>query len=137
MMNTLKFPAFRSSGKAVQLSEILAVIPENNLVWSIIEFNGTGIAPFDLSMDEFEELVSNKPCGLTLTWNELKRISSGFYQTFDCLIVGAKTNKDISDALTIGDNFYVCDVLLNAFDSTEWSVWARDVELMKQFRAVY
>ncbi|MFV8407181.1 hypothetical protein ACNO6G_18935 [Vibrio harveyi] len=137
MMNTLKFPAFRSNGKAVQLSEILAVIPENSLVWSIIEFSGTGIAPFDLSMDEFEELVSQKPSGLTLTWNELKRISSGFYQTFDCLIVGAKTNKDISDALLAGENFYACDVLLNAFDSTEWSVWTRDVEWMHRLRAVY
>jgi hypothetical protein len=137
MMKALKFPAFRNNGMAVQLAEVLAVIPENDLVWSILEFNGMGEAPDNLSMDEFEELVRRKTGGLMMSWGELKKLSDGFYQTIDCIVVGAKTEQDILNAHKMGDDFSSCEVVLSAFDSTEWSVWAHDPELMKRLASVY
>ncbi|WP_311567541.1 hypothetical protein [Photobacterium arenosum] len=137
MMKTLTFPAFRKNGMAVQLAEVLAVIPENDLVWSVIDFNGMGEAPDNLSMDDFEELIRSKPGGLMMSWSELKKLSNGFSQTIDCIIVGAETDRDILNAHKAGDDFSSCEVILNAFDSTEWSVWARDSELMKRLATVY
>jgi len=136
-MKALTFPAFRNNGTAVQLAEVLAVIPENDLVWSILEFNGMGGTPDNLSMDEFEELVRRKPGGLMMSWGELKKLSDGFCQTIDCIVVGAKTERDILNAHKAGDDFSSCEVVLSAFDSTEWSVWAHDSELMKRLAAVY
>lgn len=136
MIKALTFPAFRD-GMAVQLAEVLAAIPENDLVWSILEFNGMGAIPDSLSMDEFEELVRRKPGGLIMSWSELKKLASGIYQTIDCIIVGAKTERDILNAHKAGDDFSSCEVLLNAFDSTEWSVWARDSEVMEMLATVY
>lgn len=137
MIKVSTFPAFRKNGIAVQLAEVLAAIPENDFVWSIIEFNGMGKAPGNLSMDDFEEQVRSKPGGLTMSWNELKKLSDGFDQTIDCLIVGARTSLDILSACKSGDDFSSCEVVLNAFDSTEWSVWAADPELMERLATVY
>jgi hypothetical protein len=133
MMQVLTFPAFRNNGIPVQLTDILAVIPENGLAWSILEFNGIGEAPDNLSMDEFEELVRKRPAGFMMSWNELKKFSDGLYQTIDCTIIGAKTDQDILCAHKVGDDFSSYEVFLNAFDSTEWSVWARDSKLMGSF----
>ena len=137
MMKALTFPAFRNNGIAVRLADVLAVIPENELVWSILEFNGMGEAPGNLSMDDFEEQVRRKPGGLMMSWSALKEISVGFHQTIDCIVVGAKTEQDILNAQMAGDDFSSCEIVLNAFDSTEWSVWTRDSELMRRFAAVY
>lgn len=136
-MKSLTFLAFRENGMAVQLAEVLAVIPENDLMWSMLEFNGMGEAPNNLSMDAFEELVRSKPGGLMMSWNELKKLSGGFSQTIDCMIVGAKTYLDILNAHKAGDDFSSCEVVLNVFDSTEWSVWARDAELMNRLANIY
>jgi hypothetical protein len=137
MMKALTFPVFRNNGVAVQLREVLAVIPENDLVWSILEFNGMGEAPNSLSMDEFEELIRKKPTGFMMSWGELTKLSGGFYQTIDCIVVGAKAERDILNARMAGDNFSSCEVVLSAFDSTEWSVWTYDTELMKRFVTVF
>ena len=137
MMKALRFPAFRDNGIAVQLVEVLAVIPENDLVWAILEFNGTGKALDNLSMDDFEKLILSQPSGLVMSWDELKRLSNGFDQTIDCTIIGARTSQDILNARKAGDNFSLCEVILNVFDSTEWSTWACDSELMKNFATIY
>jgi hypothetical protein len=136
-MKLQTFPAFRTDGTAVQLDELLAVIPENEWIWSIIEFYGIGEAPDDLSMDEFDELVRAKDSGFIMPWLKLKKFASSLDQTIDCLIVGAKSEKDILSAKLTRDDFTSCEIVLRAFDSTEWSVWARDVALMRKLAAVY
>lgn len=136
-MKVSTFPAFRNNGMAVQLAEVLAAVPENDFVWSILEFNGMGEAPDSLSINDFEELVSSKPGGLMMSWNELKKISDNFDQTIDCLIVGARTSQDILNARKAGDDFSSCEVVLSLFDSTEWSVWACDSELTETIARVY
>lgn len=45
MMKPVGFPAFRDSGSMVALSEVLAVIPENGLVGSILCCDGFGEVP--------------------------------------------------------------------------------------------
>lgn len=137
MTESLTFHAFRANGMAVQLAEVLAVIPDNDLVWSVLEFNGMGDAPCNFFMDDFAELVRKKPGGLMMSWDELKKLSSGFSQTIDCVIVGAKTAQDILDAHKAEDDFSSCEVVLNAFDSTEWFVWSRDPSLIRKFEITY
>ncbi|WP_281630328.1 hypothetical protein [Vibrio sp. St2] len=131
-MSKVTFPVFRNDGRAIRLSEILSNIPYNDFVWSIIEFSGIGVAPDDLSMDDFEELIHGKSCGLIISWDNLKSLSEDFYQTFDCLIVGAKDIKNIQDFIEDESRINSCEVLLSVFDSTEWEVWARDSKLIER-----
>lgn len=133
MIKTLVFPAFRRDGRAVQLTEIISMIPENDLVWSILEFNGIGEAPNEISMDEFENIVKNKQSGIVMSWRELKFFSNKIYQVIDCIIVGGK-DLHCFHLQKNEDLFTRCDIFLNVFDSTEWSVWARDINIMKDFQ---
>lgn len=137
MIDTLTFPAFRNNGVALHLSEVLSAIPDNNLVWSLVEFSGMGKAPDNLSMDEFENKIRMKPGGLIMSWQKLKEVANKLDQTIDCLIVGAKTDQDILNAYLIENHFFSCEIILRVFDSTEWSVWSQDTSLMKKIAAVY
>ena len=136
-MNAFTFPAFRKNGQAVQLAEVLAVLPDNNLMWSILEFNGMGEAPDNLSMDEFEEMISRRSGGLMMSWNDLKQIAVRFQQTIDCIIVGAESAQNILNTHKESDDFSSCEVVLTVFDSTAWSVWARDPDLMEKLTTIY
>lgn len=136
MTNTLTFPAFRNNGVPVQLAEVLAVIPENNLVWSILEFDGIGEAPNNLTMDEFEQLVRKRPGGLVMSWSQLRDFSERISQTIDCVVVGARSDRDILSARRAGDYLSSCEVVLEMFDSTEWTVWALDTGLMQRFASI-
>lgn len=137
MNDFLTFPAFRSDGVAVQLAEVLAVVPDNDLVWSILEFNGMGEVHGYLTMDEFESKVNIGGGGLLVEWHELKAISKTLEQVVDCVIVGARTEQCILDARVAEGDFSLCEIVLSAFDSTEWSVWARDPILMSKLLDVY
>ena len=136
-MKALTFPAFRPNGMAVELAELLAVIPKNELVWSIIDFYGIGEAPDNLSMEEFEQSIRTKPGGFVMSWLELKKFADRLEQTIDCVIIGAKSELDILNANYVGDDFTSCEVVLRALDSTEWHVWARKETLVKKLASVY
>lgn len=137
MMKTYLFPAFRRNNMAIRLSELLAVIPDNQLIWSVIDFYGMGEAPNDLSMDEFERLVHAKPKGYIMPWIELKKFADGLDQAIECTILGAKSEHDILKVKSKNNNYIFCDIFLRLFDSTEWSIWARDSEIMKSLASVF
>lgn len=136
-MKFVTFPASREDGSLVQLTDFLSAIPENNWVWAVLDFYGIGNAPNDLSMEDFEKLVRSKPNGVIMTWYELNNFASSLDQTYDCLIVAAKSPQNISKDRSAKENFSNCEVVIEAFDSTEWSVWTRDSEWMKRLATVY
>jgi hypothetical protein len=50
--------------------------------------------------------------------------------------VGAKSIDKISNDKSKKENFDNCEVVIEAFDSTEWSFWARDPFVMARISAV-
>lgn len=136
-MKAFTFPAFRPDGIAVRLAELLAVIPENELVWSVLDFYGIGEAPDNFSMDEFEQVVRKKPGGFMMSWPELKKFADRLDQSIDCVIVGARSEQDVLKTNFAENDFVSCEIVLSVFDSTEWSVWAREEKLMKRLASVY
>ncbi|MNL84752.1 hypothetical protein D3C87_2128280 [compost metagenome] len=56
-MQTFKLPMHRGSGKILQLSDLLAAIPDNDWTWSLLDFYGIGIAPDGMPMADFEVIV--------------------------------------------------------------------------------
>lgn len=132
MMKFSTFPSFRGDGSLVQLADFMSAVPENKWVWAVLDFYGIGNAPNDLSMEDFETLVRSKPNGFIMTLAELKDFSRSLDQTYDCLIVAARSLQDISGDRSAKENFSNCEVIIEAFDRSEWSVWARDPVLMTE-----
>ncbi|MBV6754274.1 hypothetical protein KV580_28590 [Pseudomonas chlororaphis] len=57
-MHSITLDAFQTDGSVLRLYDLLKVIPENDWVWSVFEFQGVGWAPFGLFMDEYEVFLS-------------------------------------------------------------------------------
>jgi hypothetical protein len=129
-MNFKIFPSFRGDGTLVQLNDFLCLVKDNEWVWSVMDFDGVGVPPNNLHMNDFENLARLNPEGFVMTWHDLRSFAGTLVQTYDCLVVGAKSIKDISGDKSEKDTFSRCEVVIEAFDSTEWAVWARDPDLM-------
>jgi hypothetical protein len=121
-MKTFTFPMLRKNKSYTSLKDILNILPENNWTWSILDFDGIGKMPQDMSIDEFIELIKKNPSGLMMSWEELKNFSNSIEQTFDCLIVAVLSMEKLDGSKFIRDNFSDCLVVINAFDSSEWTV---------------
>ena len=128
-MNNIKsitFPAVKNDGTLVQLDEILSLIPENRWIWSFIEFSGMGKAPQNLSMQEFENEVISRKNGYLMSWHELIDFSHLLNQTIDCTLVAVKMPDEIFIEEILHNNFHKCEMVIQAFDSTDWSVLAKN-----------
>ncbi len=132
-MQFIEFPMHLEEGCVVQLAELLKMIPNNNWSWRVLDFDGMGILSINMSMEEFEERVRSTPTGYRLSWRELKIFAEKLEQTWDCLIVAVESESDLVAEELSTDNFDRCLVVLRAFDSTSWSVSARDMQLLKKF----
>jgi len=136
-MKFVTFPSFRKNDSLVQLTDLLSVVPENNWTWAILDFYGIGHAPNNLSMDDFEKLVRSSPQGVFMTWSELNEFSNSLEQIYDCLIIAVKSPQDIRDDQLKKEIFDNCEVVIEMFDSTKWSIWAKEKALMKKILSVY
>ena len=113
---------FRSDGSRVQLVDWLNEVEPNNLNWSVLDFNGIGQAPNDLSMDEFEDAIRLDPTGFKMSWDELMVFARSLEQTIECLIIALEPNVEFVGEDLAKDDFSSCKIIIQAFDSTEWRV---------------
>ena len=121
-MKTFTFPMFKKNNSYVQLKDMLNILPKNYWVWSILDFDGIGIPPQGLSMDEFTALIRKEPSGFSMTWDELTQFANDIEQTFDCLIVCVKSRENLDGMKFSKDDFSECLAVISAFDSSEWSI---------------
>lgn len=131
-MQTITFSAFRNDQSLVQLTELLAAMPANDWVWHILEFEGMGKAPNDLSMQAFEDLARLNPQGYVMTWAELQDFAKPLIQTIFCLIVAIKPSQTPPSirAKALENDFNGFEVVIDGFDSTDWTISTRHPEIM-------
>ncbi|MGA8135229.1 MULTISPECIES: hypothetical protein [Pseudomonas] len=128
-MNSVTLASFRADGTVLLLSDLLAVIPDNDWVWSVLEFQGVGCAPDGLSMDEYEAFLLSQERGDIMTWGQLLEFSQSMEQTFNCLVVAVNTVAEIikPSGFEIVPETYV--LAIEAFDSTCWTLWSDRPEI--------
>lgn len=126
----LEVPMYRADGTRIQLADLLAKVPENGWVWSIIEFDGVGEIPSGESIVDFQKKLLEQPRGLLLKWSELLRFSGSIEYTIDCLIVAVSSSEKLDIVKLLADNFLGCEVVLRAIDSTEWVLFSSDQVLL-------
>lgn len=134
MSSFITFPAFRSAGDALRLLDVLSMLPDNDLVWSMYEFHGVGEPPAGMTMDEFETMVSKAPGGVRFLWKELIRFANEIDQTIDCLLVGAETERILPETLQENSEFNDFEYVVRLFDCEEWSIYFRDTDLFESVK---
>lgn len=113
---------FNSENIRVELSDIISKIKSNDLIWHIFYYYGIGLAPNNLSMDEFEQVIKENSEGFIMTWEELNVFAQQQEQTFDCIIVGKHSDVSIKRSEVLEGNYENCFLVVEAFDSTEWRI---------------
>ena len=108
------------------LADLLASVPDNDWVWSILDFDGIGNVPAGLDFAEFRAEVLASPEGYLMSWDELKEFAAGLRQCFDLLLVAAEGRGSLSAERFAVDDFGGCLVVLAAIDSGSWEVSVDD-----------
>jgi len=123
MIQFTTFP-MHAEGGLVTLRQVLDTLPANDLRWHVLDFEGIGTAPGNLTMGEFEYAVRASPEGYSLSWDELLTFANGIEQTWNCLIVGRQPGAPVIAEHVRAEDFAGCRYVVQAFDSTEWSIGA-------------
>lgn len=128
------FPLFVEDTYIISLEMILKSIPDNNFIWNILYFNGTGEVRNFNSILEFEENVNYSSTGYIIKWNELKNISESVSQIYDCLIVAGNSIEDIIGNKDSIDTFLSSSIIIDIFDSTNVSIGFNDEHQLTHFK---
>ncbi len=121
MLQFTTFPMHAESG-LVTLRQVLEKLPANGLRWHVLDFEGIGTAPDNMTMETFEHAVHASPEGYSLSWDKLLVFAGSIEQTWNCLIVGCQPDAPIVAAHMRVQGFTGCRYVVQAFDSTEWSI---------------
>ncbi|RJL35795.1 hypothetical protein [Bailinhaonella thermotolerans] len=119
-MRDVSFPMHQPSGRLIQLIDILDRLPDNRWVWVVREFWGVGVAPHDMSMEQFEGLVRAEGRGYALSWPALREFAAQLEQTHDCTIFSVDETESSGGSATAGEERPIVEV--RALDSGTWVV---------------
>ncbi|WP_345963442.1 hypothetical protein ABDE16_24415 [Streptomyces sp. BRB040] len=122
MSGIVKFRMHDGHGGIVGLADVLAVIPENDWVWSILDFDGVGRFPDGLDYHDFRDKVLATREGYVMSWPQLQGFAAGIRQFFDLLAVAVKERDDLAPDRFAVDDFGGCLITLAAIDSGSWEV---------------
>lgn len=136
MLQFKTIPMQSDDSRFVTLSQIIELLPANNLTWRILDFEAIGEAPGGARMDAFENAVRAAPEGHPLTWKEFALFASRMEQVWNCLIVATEPLTAI-DRTTLEDaGFPNCAYVIEAFDSSEWRLGAESENLLEAFSGI-
>lgn len=127
-MTRFSFRMWRSKHSKILLAEVLQAISDNDWVWSILEFDGIGPTPNGTHPDEFDEWLRAHPAGYLLTWAELQAFASHLEDVHFFLAVAVTSIDRLNGERLAQDDFSGCVAVLEAFDSTEWTVSFEDAQ---------
>lgn len=133
-MYSVTLASFRADGAVLLLKDLLEVIPDNDWVWSVLEFQGVGCAPNGLSMDEYEDFLLSQEKGDIMTWEQLLEFAQPMEQTFNCLVVAVNATTEIikpADFEIVPETYVL---VIEAFDSAEWTLWSDRSEIIRAVR---
>jgi hypothetical protein len=122
----VEFPMYPSPGRMVGLAELLALVPDNDWVWSVLDFDGIGAVPDGLGFEEFGRLVLTSPVGYPLSWEHVRAFAAGLDQCWDLLLVAVEDRAHLSPERLAASDFGGCLVVFEAIDSGTWEVTAAD-----------
>ncbi|MFB5652867.1 hypothetical protein ACE5IS_19695 [Leptospira wolffii] len=136
-MKEYKCPQFKSDNSIIELIDLLKFIPENTWIWSVLEYYGQGIAPANLSIQDFEDIARNRETGFILTRKELWKFAETSRNVIDCCIVGVSSFSDLDPSAFAMSDFSKCNIVLEVFDSSFWVVKTPDSLLISTLQMAF
>lgn len=109
-------------GGVVGLDHLVSLVPANDWVWSVLDFDGIGHGPSSLGYADFREAVSSSQQGYVMSWRQVQEFAAGVQQCFDLLLVAARDRSLLDPERFAASDFSGCPVVLAASDSTWWVV---------------
>ncbi|MFD5947304.1 hypothetical protein ACFWAZ_34010 [Streptomyces collinus] len=106
----------------VGLDSLLSLVPDNDWVWSVLDFDGIGTGPSGLGYAEFRDRVHSLPQGYVMSWPQVREFAAGVQQCFDLLLVAASNRRSLEPERLAVDDYSECLIVFTASDSTWWSV---------------
>ncbi|MFE7412465.1 hypothetical protein [Streptomyces laurentii] len=122
----VEFPMHPSPGRMVGLAELLALVPDNEWAWSVLDFDGIGAVPDGLGFEEFGLVVLTSPVGFPMSWEHVRAFAVGLDQCWDLLLVAVEDRAHLSPERLAASDFGGCLVVFEAIDSGAWEVTAAD-----------
>ena len=125
----------------VKLSDILGEIQDENAFhWSILHLYASGNLGEGKSIPIFQKQIYNSENGLFIEWNDLKLLSTKFYEIIDMLIIGCSNKNALHRYNRDQEMYETCDIVIEMFDSCYWEVFSKDETLInkltKKFKKV-
>lgn len=114
----------REDGSYVRLIDVLKKVPSNDWLWSVLEYDGIGLVPYLGGVESFERDVASRETGYHFSWNGLCEFSEGLAQTIECSVVAVADEGLLKGIRQDWDYSARCKLAIEAFDSTEWTIWA-------------
>jgi hypothetical protein len=121
-MHTFMFSRRRLDGFFRELPVFIKQINGEGLIWSILDYDGFGLAPKDMSMQEFGNQIYEREQGYLLSWSELLEFSSKQDTCHECMIVAVKNDADINKQKIFNGDFESLIFVIENFDSTFWRI---------------
>ncbi|QES25568.1 hypothetical protein DEJ47_03035 [Streptomyces venezuelae] len=118
----MEFRMHDTEGGIVGLDNLLALVPDNNWVWSVLDFDGICQGAAGLGYVEIREKVASSPQGYVMSWTQVREFAAGVRQFFDLLLVAAREQRLFDPKRLAAGDFAGCCMVLTASDSTWWSV---------------
>lgn len=124
---------------AVELSNLLDLVTVEGslLTWALLDLYATGDLGDDRSMLDLERQIAASPTGLLLSWDELRALASAFTQVIDGVFVGCRDVASIPPLHPKAELYARCEIVLEAVDSTLWTVYARDDRVLQRLQAAF
>ena len=120
MIENISFPMWTGSD-LIGVCRVLSVIPAHRWEWRLLYFDGIAIPPGGMMMDRFTELIAQRG-GYLFSWEELCSFTDEVHQVFDAVLVAIDPNFPVAWDTLARDEFDDCQVVIEASDSTEWSL---------------
>ena len=120
-MIEFSFPMW-TSGAKIELAQVLGSMPSNSWVWNVVEFDGVGHMPDELSVDEFERAARMLPFGHRMTWSELNAFAAGVSDTWWLLALASLPDEILVPEDIRTDDFRRNVFVLRGFDSSTWEI---------------
>lgn len=124
----------------VELMDILRLLEQEgqDLTWSILELEATGDADkLGKNMLDIEQEVDCSPQGLIVSWRELVRLANAFHQVINAVIVGSKRTALLTRSTTMSDLYISSELIVEAIDSSIWSVYAKEDVVLQRLQAAF
>jgi hypothetical protein len=126
----------KNSEQDIGLNHILYALGNDarKLDWAILYLWATGNLGDRKSLPDFERVIADSKTGFHLNWDDLCELSKRLIQVIDGVFVGCKDGSKIDrqDESVLAD---VCDIVIEANDSTVWRIHAKDHQLIQTLAA--